>query len=88
MLTPKNTFPLAVLIGAVFLGLMVVALWGQVFPVSGTTVLPDAGAPTSAYAVEYQGGSTNIIIGAAMLVLIVLGAWLSSRNEHESKRPS
>ncbi len=88
MLTPKSTFPWAVLIGVVFLGLMVVALWGQVFPVSGTTALPDSGTPTSAYAVEYQGGSTNIIIGAAMLLLIVLGAWLSSRNENETKRPS
>ncbi len=85
MFTNRTAFPWVTLIGVIFLGLMVVALWGQVFPASGTTVLPEGEIPTSAGAIEYQGGSINIIIGAAMLVLIVLGAWLSFRRQSDAE---
>ncbi|RMF42489.1 MAG: hypothetical protein D6755_11410 [Anaerolineae bacterium] len=81
MTIQKTIYPWLILFGIVFLGLMVVALWGQVFPAIGASAV--SGTSATSPGVEYQGGSINIIIGAAMLLLIVVGAWLGSRGMPE-----
>ncbi len=80
MLKKKAAYAWGGVLASVFMVLVTIALWGQVFTVAGASRLPDAGSTTS-YLVEYQGGSINIIIGAAMLVLIVVGAWVASRQQ-------
>ena len=80
MLKKKAAYAWGGVLVSVFMVLVTIALWGQVLPVAGASQLPNAGSATS-HLVEYQGGSINIIIGAAMLVLIVIGAWVASRQQ-------
>ncbi|GAB4524704.1 MAG: hypothetical protein Fur0018_08490 [Anaerolineales bacterium] len=85
MFIKKTAYSWSAVLGIVFLVLVGVTLWGQVVAVRGASLLLDGGTTATTYPAGYQGGSINIIIGAAMLVLIIVGVWAGARQQPESE---